>query len=146
MSTHFWTIFKGILVNIWLLSARAFTAKLQLLIVHGPNKRLKRVTKKSVVIRWAVNKKWSSNIYFLELIMLLISGRGIWLRWAVFLHSTEYYEFLSVCMQICVKILHGTIWVTKNSLKIGWRTLHTLNKLSLGDIINGDIVSQARLG
>lgn len=62
MSAHFWTIFKCRLMDICLLSVGVSTPRLLLLIVHGPNKPLKRVSTKSVVIRWAVNKKWDSYI------------------------------------------------------------------------------------
>lgn len=150
MSARLWTICKGIFVNIRLLSARAFTAELQPLIVHGPNKPLKRVSKKSVVIRWAVNKKLVSYIYFFGTNYASIL-RATWTVKCRII-KVEYdwdgrcfcsvLNILSVRMQLCVQILRGANWAAKNNTsKIRWRTRHTLNKQGFGDITRGNIAS-----
>lgn len=141
-------------MDMCLLSVGASTPKL-LLIVHGPNKPLKRVSKKSVVIRWAVNKKWVSYIdIFLGLItplsweQLRRPSAKIWM-WnltgmgcvpnPIFLPllGIKYLECMSVFRQGFVQILHGAICTIKNSPKIRRWTLHTLNKRGFGDITRG---------
>lgn len=123
-------------MDMCLLSVGASTPKL-LLIVHGPNKPLKRVSKKSVVIRWAVNKKWVSYIdIFLGLItplsweQLRRPSAKIWM-WnltgmgcvpnPIFLPllGIKYLECMSVFRQGFVQILHGAIVQSKTVQRSG---------------------------